>query len=429
MGTQLLSLLDGLVSMEDVIVIGTTNRADALDSALRRPGRLDREILMGPPNASGRLEILRIHTRGVPLKAEAQEYLEELARVTHGYTGADLVNLVREAGLHALRRSVGPGLRELRSGAGHVHLRQVEKQDLTYALGQTKPSALREAVVTATTVTWSDIAGLDAAIGVLRDTVEMPLQHPEAFADIGLAPSAGVLLHGEPGTGKSMLAMAVAHESGANLVTLNGPEIFSKWLGQSEEAIRDAFQLARQSAPTVIVLDQLDAMAPARADGSANPAAQRVVNQLLIEIDAIRSSGHLVVLGVTNRIDLVDPALLRPGRLGLQIRLTLPDEASRDQIMQLQLRDQLTEANVDSGLPDAIAHVAKRTEGMSGAVLAAICDQARALALREAGYARNARVLGGNLLAAARLFAAEQNISGVHSVGAPVEDASRLGAK
>jgi transitional endoplasmic reticulum ATPase len=427
MGTQLLSLLDGLVSMEDVIVIGTTNRADALDTALRRPGRLDREILMGPPNAVGRLEILRIHTRGMPLTEPAETYLPELARVTHGYTGADLVNLVREAGLHALRRSLGPGLQKLKATreAGHTHLQQVNEKDLRFALGQTTPSALREAVVTSAGVRWSDIAGLDAAIEMLRDTVEMPLQHPDAFADIGLAPSAGVLIDGAPGTGKTMLAMAVAQESGANLVTVNGPEIFSKWLGQSEEAIRDAFQLARQSAPTVIVLDQLDAMAPRRFEGATNPAAQRVVNQLLIEIDGVRGSGHVVVVGVTNRPDLVDPALLRPGRLGLAIHLEVPDVHAREQILRLRIGKHLADATPNGEGEAAIATVAKQTDGYSGAVLAALCDHARSLALRESGYARNVQVHDRHLLAAADAFQSTRTSADVagdsgrtdHSIG------------
>jgi transitional endoplasmic reticulum ATPase len=404
MGTQLLSLLDGLVSMEDVVVIGTTNRPEALDPALRRPGRLDREIILGPPDAAGRLAILEIHTRGVPLTEAAAEYLHEVARATHGYTGADLVDLVREAGLKALRRIVGPGLRRLDRAQPQLEDCFVDEGDLRHALRQTRPSALREAVVTAPDVAWADIGGQEAAIRLLHETVAMPLLHPEAFADVGLAPSAGVVLHGPPGTGKSMLATAVARESGANLVTVNGPEVFSKWLGESEEAIRDAFQLARQSAPTVIVLDQLDAMAPRRSADASSSAAERVVNQLLIEMDGIRGAAHLAVVAVTNRLDLVDPALLRPGRLGLKIQVGIPDHAARRQILRLHLRGSPAgeDAGEDAGegLAAVLDAVAERSAGLSGADLAAVCDHARMLALRDAGFRRHATVEAGHLLAA-----------------------------
>ena len=397
MGTQLLSLLDGLVSMEDVVVIGTTNRPDALDPALRRPGRLDREILLGPPDAPGRLAILRIHTRAVPLDDAASEFLEEVARATHGYTGADLVDLVREAGLAALRRIVGPGLGRLDRDRAALADCGVEVDDLRHAMQQTRPSALREAVVTAPDVRFQDIGGLEAAIELLRETVEMPLRHPEAFADVGLAPSAGVVLHGPPGTGKSMLATAVARESGANLVTVNGPEVFNKWLGASEETIRDAFQLARQSAPTVVLLDQLDAMAPRRSADSSSSATERVVNQLLIELDGLRGAAHIAVVACTDRLELVDTALLRPGRLGLKIPVGLPDRAARGQILRIRLG---AHADGDAELAAAADELAAATEGRSGADLAGLVDHARVLALRQADYRRGVRVAARHLRAA-----------------------------
>lgn len=385
MGTQLLSLLDGLVSMEDVVVIGTTNRIDAIDPALRRPGRFDREIRIGPPDAVGRLAILDIHTRGVPLSAEASAYLAQVAAATHGYTGADLVDLIRDAGLRALRRRVGPGLERLEDPERGVPDIEVERLDLAEALEHTRPSALREAVVTAPEARWSDIGGLEEAIRLLRETIEYPLLHPEAFTEIGLSPPRGVVLHGPPGTGKTLLASAIARASGANLVTVNGPEIFSKWLGESEEHVRDAFQMARQSAPTVVLLDQLDAMAPIRASGSSNPASERVVNQLLIELDGLRGAAHIVVVAATNRLDIVDPALLRPGRLGLQVRVGLPDRDARLRILQIHLGPDVVEG---PGWDDVLGRVADETEGLAGADLAAMCDHAKLLALRDGGFER-----------------------------------------
>ncbi len=398
MGTQLLSLLDGLVSMEDVVVLGTTNRIDAIDPALRRPGRFDREILIGPPDAPGRLSILEIHTRSVPLSSDAGAYLPEIARSTHGYTGADLVDLVREAGLHALRRHLGAGFESLQGEDGTIPDVSVEEDDLRYALEHTRPSALREALITAPTMRWRDIGGLESAIQTLRETVELPLANAAAFTDIGLRPPRGVLLHGPSGTGKTLLASAVAHESGANLVAVSGPEIFSKWLGESEGHIRDAFAMARQSAPTVVVLDQLDAMAPPRTGSNLNPASERVVNQLLAELDELATAPHVVVVGVTNRPDLVDPALLRSGRLGVQIAIPRPDKRARAEILRIHLRAELRPAEGDPAWQQAIEEVAVESEGLVGAELAALCVQARMLALRQSKFARHIRLEPGHLL-------------------------------
>jgi transitional endoplasmic reticulum ATPase len=399
MGTQLLSLLDGLVSMEDVVVIGTTNRIDAIDPALRRPGRFDREIRIGPPDAVGRLAILDIHTRGVPLSAEASTYLAQVAAATHGYTGADLVDLIRDAGLRALRRRVGPGLERLEDPERGVPDIEVERLDLTEALEHTRPSALREAVVTAPEARWSDIGGLEEPIRLLRETIEYPLLHPEAFTEIGLSPPRGVVLHGPPGTGKTLLASAIARASGANLVTVNGPEIFSKWLGESEEHVRDAFQMARQSAPTVVLLDQLDAMAPIRVSGSSNPASERVVNQLLLELDGLRGAAHIVVVAATNRLDIVDPALLRPGRLGLQVHVRLPDRDARLRILQIHLGPDVVDGR---GWGDVLGRVADETEGLAGADLAAVCDHAKLLALRDSGFERGGVLAPDHLARASR---------------------------
>jgi transitional endoplasmic reticulum ATPase len=389
MGTQLLSLLDGLVSMEDVVVLGTTNRVDAIDPALRRPGRFDREIFVGPPDAAGRLEIFKIHTRGMPLTENAQSLLPDLAQATHGYTGADIVDLLREAGLHALRRIVGPA--ELAGQAETLMGCAVEPNDLQDALEHTRPSSLRQTLMAATRASWDDIVGQDAVVQRLREAVEMPLTHRMAFDDIGLVASPGVVLHGPPGSGKTVLAMAVAHESHANVVTLNGPEVFSKWLGKSEEAVREVFRLARQASPTVVILDQLDAMASRRSDSSSSSALERVVNQLLIELDDV-ASRNLSVIGITNRLDLVDPALLRPGRLGIHIAVELPDASERAAMIRRYLRGSTTAKDGDATTWSVVAKVADVSVGLSGADLRAVCNDARILALRDAGYRVGARV-------------------------------------
>ena len=336
MGTQLLSLLDGLISMEDVVVIGTTNRLDSVDPALRRPGRFDREIFIAPPNAEGRAEILNIHTRRVPMDEDAIAFLPEVARRTHGYVGADLMELVRQAGLTALRRVAGRGFTALKSAGSLEHI-VVTKDDFASAVEKTSPSALRETLWVTPDVGWADIGGLKTVIAQLRDAVEAPLIYPDAFARLGLRRSTGILLYGPPGTGKTMLAKALANECGANFIPVNGPEIFSMWLGESEQTIRNVFQMARQVQPTVILFDQIDAIAARRRGEAANATTERVVNQLLAEMDGLRASSQVIVVAATNRRDLLDPALLRPGRLGLEIYVGLPEQAERYEIVKALL--------------------------------------------------------------------------------------------
>lgn len=402
MGTQLLSLLDGLVGMEDVVVIGTTNRVSAVDTALRRPGRFDRELRIGPPDADGRLAILNIHTRAMPLTDQGREFLPELAKRSHGYVGADLVGLVREAGLNALRRLNADDEGRFTDVEERLNDCAVDREDLLYALEHTRPSALREAVVTTPSVGWDDIGGLRTTVRTLREAIEEPLLHSDAFREIGLRPSTGVALHGPPGVGKSMLAEAVAKESGANLLVVNGPEVFSKWLGESEEAVRHVFQLARQSAPTVLLLDQLDAIAPMRTAEAVNLATERVLNQLLMEMDAVATgSVPIVVIGATNRIDLVDPALLRHGRLGLRVGIDLPDAEARAEILRVHLGDALTDEHGDR-LEEGVQTVAAEAEGMSGADLREICGRAKLAAVREQGYARDAQLTRDHLVQAFR---------------------------
>jgi transitional endoplasmic reticulum ATPase len=407
MGTQLLSLLDGLISMEDVVVIGTTNRIDSVDPALRRPGRFDREIFIAPPNADGRLEILNIHTRRVPMDEEAMAFLPELARRTHGYVGADLMELVREAGLNALRKAAGPGFASLRGRDGLERL-VVKKEDFLAALDKTSPSALRETLWVTPDVGWKDIGGLTEVIKQLREAVETPLIYPDAFAKLGLRRSPGILLYGPPGTGKTMLAKALASECGANFIPVNGPEIFSMWLGESEQTIRDVFQMARQVQPTVVLFDQIDAIAPKRRGEAANATTERVVNQLLAEMDGLRPASQVIVLAATNRRDLLDPALLRPGRLGLEIFVGLPDLEGRKEILAALLSRVPKKIKIE----DVMDTIAVRTEGFSGADLSAIVEKAKLIGLREGNYRIDISLSGSNLLSSLEMVLQERRARG-----------------
>ena len=398
MGTQLLSLLDGLISMEDVVVIGTTNRLDSVDPALRRPGRFDREIFIAPPDAEGRSEILNIHTRRVPMDEDAIAFLPEVARRTHGYVGADLMELVRQAGLNALRRSAGRGFTALQSQGSLEHI-VVSKDDFVSALEKTSPSALRETLWVTPDVSWADVGGLKNVIEQLREAVEAPLLYPDAFARLGLRRSTGILLYGPPGTGKTMLAKAMANECGANFIPVNGPEIFSMWLGESEQTIRNVFQMARQVQPTVILFDQIDAIAAKRRGEAANATTERVVNQLLAEMDGLRPSSQVIVVAATNRRDLLDPALLRPGRLGLEIYVGLPDPAERQEILKALL-SKLALADDKAELEREIRCIAETTDGFSGADLSAICERAKFIALRAGNYRKDISLSMAHLRAA-----------------------------
>lgn len=382
--TQLLSLLDGMMKVDGVVVIGTTNRVDAVDPAMRRPGRFDREIFIGPPDADGRLDILHVQTREMPLTQEARERLPEVAKVTHGFVGADLMELCREAGLNALRRS-GSAIRDhlaaFRMQADQI---TVIANDFDDALTRVRPSAFREAFVNIPDVTWDDIGGLEQVKQQLINNVEKPIKEPEIFRRAGITAPSGVLLYGPSGTGKTLLAQAIAKECGVNFLAMDGPEIFTKWLGESEEAIRDIFKVARQLSPAIIFFDQLDALAPRRGgDSGGTRTAERVVNQLLAELDGMEMLNHAVmVIGATNRIDLVDPAVLRPGRLGLHLYVDLPDQAARKEILRLQLKNALLADNLD----ELVAELAAASDRLSGADLTAMCNQAKTTALARGNY-------------------------------------------
>jgi transitional endoplasmic reticulum ATPase len=382
--TQLLALMDGLKRVDAVIVIGTTNRIDAVDPAFRRPGRFDREIFVGPPDAAGRREILEIHTREMPLSDDAQEFLEEIAKRTHGFLGADLMELCRDAGLSRLRRSAG-NLADHRA-AFRIPLEdlRVEREDFELALSQTRPSALRETLISIPDVSWHDIGGLDAVKKRLQETVELPLRNPQLLTASGLPPHVGALLYGPPGTGKTLLAKALANECGVNFISVDGPEIFTKWLGESEEGVRQIFRIARQVAPAVIFFDQLEAIAPIRGQHAGSMTTDRVVSQLLAELDGVEQLSRVIVLGATNRIDLIDPSILRPGRFGVHIAVGLPDSAARRDILRICLRTANAAANPE--LAAIIEAVTPLTEGFSGARLRQLCDDAKRSAIKRTGF-------------------------------------------
>lgn len=374
---QLLGLMDGLQARGQVIVIGATNIPDALDPALRRPGRFDRELTIAVPDRPGRLEILQIHTRGMPLAADID--LDRLAALTHGFVGADLESLCREAAMVALRGL----LPTIDFGLDTVPLDQLAKlevrqTDFLDALRDVSPSALREVFTEAPDVGWADIGGLEEAKAALIEAVEWPLRYGALFDKLGATPPRGILLDGAPGTGKTMLAKAVARESEANFISVKGPELLSKWVGESEKGIREVFKKARAAAPCIVFFDEIDALVPERGGPFASEVSERLVGQLLAELDGLEEMQGVMVLGATNRADLLDPALLRPGRFDLTITLPLPDFATREAIIAVHLRDRPLAADVD------YRALARETEGRSGADIAGLCRQAAVLAIREA---------------------------------------------
>jgi transitional endoplasmic reticulum ATPase len=373
---QLLALMDGLENRGQVIVIGATNRPSAVDPALRRPGRFDREIEVPLPDKQGRLEILQIHTRHMPLDNDVD--MERLSEITKGYTGADLAALVKEAAMHALRRY----LPEIDIEQEKIPVEVLEKmvvtmEDFIAAFKEITPSGLREIQVEIPEVHWEDIGGLDSLKQELKEVVEWPLKYPNSFKRIGVQPPKGVLLFGPPGTGKTLLAKAVATESGANFITVRGPEVLSKWVGESEKAIREIFKKARQYAPAVVFFDEIDAIAALRGVDEGTRVGERIVSQLLTEIDGITDLQNVVVIAATNRPEMVDPALIRPGRLEKLVYVPPPDDKGRLEILQIHTRTVPLGDDVD------LIDIAKRTNGYTGADLAALVREAAMGALRE----------------------------------------------
>ncbi|MBW2966000.1 AAA family ATPase, partial [Candidatus Woesearchaeota archaeon] len=373
---QLLSLMDGLKSRGKVVVIAATNVPNILDPALRRPGRFDREIEIGVPSKKGRLKILKIHTRNMPLAKDVK--LEEIAEITYGFVGADLESLAKEAAMIVLRRILPELVSKKEENIPKEKLEQMQitQKDFKEALKTVRPSALREVLVEIPTIKWDDVGGLDEVKANLKEAVEWPLKNPQSFKKMGVKPPKGILLYGPPGTGKTLLAKAVANESQANFILVKGPELLSKWVGESEKAVRAVFKKARQTSPTIIFFDEIDSLASRRGISSDAHVTERVVNQLLTEIDGLEELQDVVVVAATNRPDMVDPALLRPGRFDRIILTPVPDKTTRKKIFEVHTK-KMPLKGVDLDI------LAEETEGYVGADIEAICREAAILALRK----------------------------------------------
>jgi transitional endoplasmic reticulum ATPase len=373
---QLLSLMDGLKQRGQVIVIAATNMPNLLDPALRRPGRFDREIEVPIPDRAGREEILEIHTRGMPLSADVN--LDEIANITHGYVGADLAALCREAAMHALRK-VLPTIDFSKDYIPYEVLSElmVEKEDFTNAFMEIEPSALREVFVEIPDVRWEDVGGLENVKQAIIEAVELPLKRTDIFKYADVKPPKGILLHGAPGTGKTLIAKAVANETQSNFISVKGPQLISKYVGESERGIREIFRKARAATPCILFFDEIDSIAPIRGHGTDSGVTERVISQMLTEMDGLEELKGVVVLAATNRIDIVDPALLRPGRFDLIIELPMPDERARYEIFKVHTREKPVTKDI------SLEELAKMTEGFTGADIEAVCNRAAILAIRE----------------------------------------------
>lgn len=372
---QLLTLMDGLTHRGETIVIAATNRVDAIDPALRRPGRFDREIDIGLPDRDGRKEILQIHTRGMPISDDVD--LEHLAEMTHGFAGADLESLAKEAAMRALRRYL-PEIDLDQPIPGEIlEKMEVRKEDFLNAIREIEPSSLREILVEIPKVTWEDVGGLEDIKEKLHDAVDRPISDPQSFIDKGISPPKGILLYGPPGTGKTLLAKAVANESNANFISIKGPEILSKWLGESEKAIREVFKKAKQAAPTVVFLDEIDAIAGERGNSGRDGVTDRVVNQLLTSLDGIEDTTNIIVLAATNRPDRIDTALLRAGRFDHRLSVSIPTRKARRDIFDVHTKRMPLSDDVD------IDYLVRQTDSYVGADIESVCREAGLLAIKD----------------------------------------------
>jgi transitional endoplasmic reticulum ATPase len=372
---QLLALMDGLQSRGEVIVIGATNIPDTLDPALRRPGRFDRELVISVPDKHGRWEILQVHTRGMPLASDVN--LERLAEITHGFVGADLEALCREAAMTTLRKL----LPRLQLDADYVPLEvlselEVTMDDFLEALKEVEPSAIREVFTEVPDVGWDEVGGLDEAKEAIREAVEWPLKYPDLFGQARTSPPKGILLTGPPGTGKTLLAKAVASQSGVNFISVKGPALLSKWVGESEKGVREVFKKAKQASPCIVFFDEMDALTPIRDAANGSQVTDRVVSQFLAELDGIEELKGVTVIAATNRPDLIDPALLRAGRLEIRVQLPVPDATARREIFAIHTRGKPLAGDVD------LDQLAVAAEGLVGAEIEGICRRAAMLAIR-----------------------------------------------
>ncbi len=387
--TQLLTLMDGLKSRGQVVVMAATNRPDDLDEAIRRPGRFDRELRINPPTEEGRREVLEIHTRNMPIQ-DRENLLEEFSNKTIGYTGADLEVLCKEAALHSVKpyyneiisigeqQEEGDNTKELEKKKRELLVKIViDRKNFVYAMKMVEPSAMREVLIKKPTVKWSDVAGLEEAKEKLKELVELPLLRPDLFRAAGIKPSKGILLHGPPGTGKTLLAKAVANEANANFISIKGPELISKWVGESEKHIRDIFKKANQVSPSIIFFDEFDSISKARGSSCGSDSSEKVVNQLLTELDGVEELENVIIIAATNRKDLIDPALLRPGRIEAHVELKNPDDETIEKIFEVHTRKMPLEKSV------SLKNLAKKAKGWTGAEVESVCRRAGLNSIRR----------------------------------------------
>ncbi len=374
--SQLLTLMDGMKSRGKVVVIAATNRPDSIDPALRRPGRFDREIEIGIPDEEGRMEILEIHTRGMPVDEKID--LKQFAKVTHGFVGADLESLTKEAAMRSLRRILPDiDLQQEKISAEILQKIKISEDDFKEALKEVRPSALREVLVQIPNVTWEDVGGLDSLKEELKEAIEWPLKHKDAFQYVNVTSPKGVLLYGPPGTGKTLIAKALAKMTESNFISIKGPELLSKWVGESEKGVREIFRKARQAAPCIIFFDEIDALVPRRGSGDSSHVSENVVSQILTEIDGLEELNDVLIIGATNRLDIVDEALLRPGRFDRVIEVPKPDAKGRKHILEIHTKKKPLDKDID------LAKIVEITDGYSGAEIAAVCNRAAIAALRR----------------------------------------------
>ncbi len=374
--SQLLTLMDGMKSRGKVVVIAATNRPDSIDPALRRPGRFDREIEIGIPDEEGRLEILNIHTRGMPVEEKVN--LKQIAKVTHGFVGADLEVLAKEAAMRSLRKIIPEiDLAQDKISAEILQKIKITDDDFREALKEVKPSALREVLVEVPNVSWDDVGGLESLKEELHEVIEWPLKHKEAFEYVDVSAPKGILLHGPTGTGKTLIAKAIAKMTESNFISVKGPELLSKWVGESEKGVREIFRKARQAAPCIIFFDEIDALIPTRSGMDSSHVSENVVSQILTEIDGLEELNDVLIIGATNRLDMIDTALLRPGRFDRIIEVPKPDAKGRRHIFEIHTKKKPLESDVD------LAKVVDTTNGYSGAEIAAVCDRAAFSALKR----------------------------------------------